>query len=213
MAKSRKKTRQIGNTLYKYYENPVTRTSMEAFLTVGLIIFFALFAIRPTLITISELINEIDQKKEFNEQLEQKTLMLTSAKRLYDQHSDQIPMIDQALPQKDPDLLKVLTLFEKMASENEIAIVSMQIPSSKSQKTIKNDQQKEEELAVGLNNYFFKIELVGDYESIYNYINDLVNSRRMFLVDSIEFVTKEENSREQVEGLKAYLQVNCVYLD
>jgi hypothetical protein len=49
--------------LNAFYQKPVAKVSLELFLSVGTIIFFAMFAIRPTLLTMSDLVKEIEDKR------------------------------------------------------------------------------------------------------------------------------------------------------
>ena len=78
------KRQQLTNTLVEFYNQPIAKVSLELFLSIVAVIFFAIFAIRPTLLTMSDLIKELQEKEVLNEKLSQKTAALSSVQRRKD---------------------------------------------------------------------------------------------------------------------------------
>ena len=60
---------QLTTTLLSFYHRPVAQVSLELFLSVATVVFFAVFAIRPTLVTMSNLIKELEDKRQLDQQL------------------------------------------------------------------------------------------------------------------------------------------------
>ena len=58
--------------LFTFYQKPIAQVSTELFFTIGATIFFAAFAIRPTILTMTDLVKEIQDKREAEEKLNQK---------------------------------------------------------------------------------------------------------------------------------------------
>lgn len=197
------KTRQeeIQNTLFDFYQNPVARVSMELVFSILAIIFFAIFAIKPTLQTMSELIKEIEDKRTLDDQLAQKVASLNTAQSQYEKFGSQLYLLDEAIP-KTAQLLESLKIVEKIASENDLAIQSITISSVPDDLSIANaDEAKRETLT-------FNVDLSGDYVKIRQFIEDLMTSRRMMIVDQVNFSLG--SSRYQ-QNLTAIIRINLPY--
>jgi uncharacterized protein (UPF0333 family) len=69
---------QLTAVLMDFYQKPIARVSIELILSVLIVILFAVFAIRPTLITMAELVKEIEDKKELSEQMNLKLASLAN---------------------------------------------------------------------------------------------------------------------------------------
>ena len=113
-------------TLQQFYQKPVAKVSVELFLSIGAILFFAVFAIRPTLLTMSDLIKEIQDKQKLDKQLSQKIASLSTVQPLYLRLQDQISLLDEAIP-SSPQLINSLKVIEKIASNLNLVINSMNI--------------------------------------------------------------------------------------
>ena len=94
----KKRQLQLNDILNKFYENPVARVSIELFLSIFTVIFFAVFAIRPTLLTIADLIKEIEDKEDLIVQLDRKIASLSSAETEYRKFYYQLGLLDEAIP-------------------------------------------------------------------------------------------------------------------
>ena len=75
--------KQLASLLEQFYHNPVAKVSLELFLTIGLVVFLALFAIKPTLLTMSDLVKEIEDKRELETQLSKKGYTTITRTLLY----------------------------------------------------------------------------------------------------------------------------------
>ncbi len=194
--------REIRTTLIKFYNQPVAKVSLELFLSIGAVMFFALFAIRPTLLTMSDLIKEIEDKTNLNEQLRQKTASLATAQTQYLNLQDRLFVLDQALPSQ-PEFENALKIIEKTASDNELVITSMQVNEipQEADETIPFSQKTK--ITVPIN-----VSVTGDYLAIRNFVESLQRNRRTLFVDSIIFTVSEVNNNKQ---LKANITVNLPY--
>jgi hypothetical protein len=111
-----KKQRQLSETLLSFYNQPVARVSIELFLTVGTVVFFAIFAIRPTLVTMSNLIKELEEKRTLDAQLSEKIAGLSSAQTQYLLQQPRLALLDEAIPLQ-PQFYEALTMIERSASD------------------------------------------------------------------------------------------------
>ena len=115
------KRAQVAKTLNEFYQKPVARVSLELFLSVGAVIFFAIFAIRPTLVTMSDLVKEIEDKRDLDQKLTQKIASLSTAQTTYLEVQDRLYLLEEALP-TTPDVIHAIKIVEKIASEQNILI-------------------------------------------------------------------------------------------
>lgn len=199
MPKSRQE--QVQNALFAFYKNPVARVSLELVFSILAVMFFAIFAIKPTLLTMSELVKEIDDKKALDNQLAQKIASLNTAQAQYQKFSSQFYLLDQAIP-KTALLVESLKIVEKIASSNDLVIQGITI-SSVPEETIQAsaDKSKRETLT-------FNVDVAGDYLNIRQFADDIMASRRMMIIDQVNFSLG--NNRYQ-KNLTAIVRINLPY--
>lgn len=194
------KRQQIIATLNQFYTHPVAQVSLELFLSIGAVIFFAIFAIRPTLLTMSDLIKEIDDKKELSLQLSQKIAGLSTAQSEYLTLESRLPVLEEAIPSQ-PQLLTTLKLIEKIASQQRVIITALSSPEIPLETTADGATLVRQNLILSLT-------VVGDYPAIRAMVERLQALRRSFIVESILFATNEERGHKT---LKATLTLNVPY--
>src|SRR3989344_6030356 len=86
--------------LQRFYRQPVARVSIFVVISFMTVSFFSVFAIRPTLVTISSLIREIEDKREINSQLDQKVADLSRVQAEYIQAKADVPRVWRAMPDR-----------------------------------------------------------------------------------------------------------------
>lgn len=202
MAKSRQE--QLGTVLANFYNKPVARVSAELFMSILAVIFFAVFVIKPTLQKMSELVKEINDKKELSSQLEAKIASLSTAQDQYRRNSDKFYLLDEAIP-KSPKLMEALKIIEKLASDNTLAIQSITMSSLPDENIVAAAGSAERKL-ITLN-----VELAGNYLSLRQFVESLIESRRMILVEQVNFSLS--NDRSQEKYLLAKLRINLPYYE
>lgn len=108
------------------YQKPIAQTSTALILTLATAAFFGLAAIKPTLSTVSQLMREIEDKKEVESKLSQKLTALSQAQEVYLQYQDKLSTLDIAIPPTQNIKLFLLQL-EFLTWENKTPLESMQI--------------------------------------------------------------------------------------
>lgn len=202
------KTAELSKTLNTFYAQPIARVSFELVITIVVVMFFALFAIRPTLLTMSDLIKEIDDKKTLDKALDQKIAALSTGQSEYLALEERLSLLDQALP-TDPNVLEALSIIEKIASDRQVPITSVGVPELPDHLT-KPITSEEESAVVPIErqNLIFKVTVASDYLTIQQLIKDFQSSRRLMVVDAIEYNVNED--QENV-SLRATLTINMPY--
>jgi Tfp pilus assembly protein PilO len=203
MPNSNKKKRDLSRALAHFYKKPVTKVSLEFFLSIIAILFFALFAIRPTLVTMSELVKEIEDKKELASQLQRKIVALSSAQEEYQRLESEIVMLNQSIPVQ-PELLEALKILEKLAGEEDIVIDTIALQEIPEEDPLTNLTYEE----IEARDLYLTETVIGDYPSIKDYVAAIQAMRRSFMIEEIDFLVDEQN---QQETLKANLTIRIPY--
>lgn len=191
-----KKQRDLFITLQQFYQKPVAKVSLELFLSITTVLFFAIFAIRPTLMTMSDLLKEIEDKERLDKQLAQKIAALSTVQPLYLQLQDQLLILDEAIP-SHPQLTYSLKVIEKIASELRLIITGINIAE------IPKEAEQNEVIALDLFERIdvpLTINISGDYLSIRQFVENLKEYRRSFVIDTIVFSTKELRGAKKLEA-------------
>jgi type IV pilus assembly protein PilO len=197
------KQEQLAKILFDFYQKPVARVSIELISSIVVVVFFAVFAIRPTLITMADLIKEISDKKELDKQMDLKLASLNTAQGQYIDNKDDFYLLDEAIP-RQLDVVESLKKIEKIAGEgglviNNISLAS--IPEAISEELLNNnfDNYKRDFLPVN-------IEIVGSYMQIREFVEEIMNLRQVIIVDQVVVERKTESN-----DLSAQVKINLPY--
>lgn len=188
------RTKQITTALNTFYEKPIAKTSLELFFTIGLVMFLAFFAIQPTLVTMSDLIKEIEEKQALNENFSKKLAALASAQVEYASIQNQIPVLDQAIPLQ-VDVTENLKIIEKIATDSQIVIASLAVLEVPEVAATETDFSKLERKSLAI-----QLNATGDYAALRLFVENLLNNRRVFVTDSIAISINERNNNKTLQA-------------
>lgn len=197
-----KRNSELTSTLNNFYNNPVAKVSLELFLTIGLVLFLAVFAIKPTILTMSNLIKEIEIKEKLEKQLTQKIAALQTAQSEYLAFENLLPVLDEAIP-SDPEIIRSAKIIEKIAADNKVIIrnlIIVELPKNTLEEIPFSQKSRQ--------NLNFSLNISGDYVSIRNFSETLRNSRKSFVIESITFELEENNGSKK---LNANITLNIPY--
>ncbi len=197
------KRKELLAVLAKFYKKPIAKVSFEFFISLITIIFFTIFAIRPTLLIIADLIKEIDDKQTLDQQMQKKIAALASAQEEYQLVQDKISLLDQAIP-SSPELIKSLKTIEKIAGENKVIISNLKvsaIPEEKQVAITRVDQLSRTDI-------YFNLQAVGDYPALKNFAAALNQYRRAFVVEEVSF---QIDDRIIQQTLRANMSIRAPY--
>ncbi|MCA9370056.1 MAG: type 4a pilus biogenesis protein PilO [Pseudomonadales bacterium] len=171
----------IAKATREFYQKPMATVSIELILTICFVLGLSVFAIQPTLTTMSELAEEIEQKKELDEDLSNKLNALTSVQETYKQVEPSLYLLEQAIPTK-PNTVQDVKVIEKLASNHNLIITSLAVPEIPvvADSTLSVLQLSKQATP-------FSLTVRGEYSSIRSFIEELQNYRRVFTVESVSF--------------------------
>jgi Tfp pilus assembly protein PilO len=165
----------------RLYQQKKVRFYTEIIATLGTIIFFLIFAIKPTVITITHLLKEIDDKKSVEAKLEQKIQALMTAQKTYVNLEASFPLLDEALP-STPQLSLYLNQLEALARQDNIQLNSLQT----NQLVLKDTPQPNQD-------YFaITFTLNGSYANLKAFLNDFYHLRRLSELTGFAFKTDRQ---------------------
>lgn len=192
MAVSRSK--QLTTTLLQFYDKPIAKVSLELFFTIAAVIIFALFAIRPTLQTMGDLVKELEDKRALNQRLAQKVAALSTAQTQYQSLLERVAILDQAIP-PTPRFEEALLIIEKIASESQLTIVSLQakeVPKEPDTDVPFSQKSRVSRPIV--------LVVTGDYPRIRSLVENLQANQRTLTVDTVVFTIIEQRSRKVLQA-------------
>lgn len=180
---------QLRKELQQFYDRPVTRVSVELIASIVVVIVFALFALRPTLLTMTELRAEIQQKKTLQEDLRQKIAALSTAQSEWTVNEQKINQLQRAFFE-NPSLEQVMLYLEYLSRQEGVSIQSIVPPDSIA---IALEFEPVEILNANLSRHQAHITLEGEYESIMSFLQRIEQMQPLFTVDRVAIQVNEDS--------------------
>ena len=181
--------------LIVYKKRNDVRMFLEVLLSLITITFFSIFALKPTLLTISQLIKDNREKEETINKMEQKIKNIATAQNIYNQNIEKISLIEQAVP-NTPTPENLLRQIEGIAYTNSVTVIGSSVNEVVliGEEKKKNNKNEIKNLPENVSTITFSVNLTGPYLSLYSFLFDLENSRRPLIINSINInSSKKEN--------------------
>jgi len=204
--------RKYLHNITKFYSRDVhTKAYFELTLSLVAIIVFAVFAIKPTVVTIGEKYREMNDKQQIVAKLESKVDSLSKAQTLLEEQGEVIAQLDEAIPdQSSPE--EYIIQVDGLTTVNSTTLDGMFIENtplsgvgvlSDAEALTDNSVQTSSSLAVSW--FPFSLTVVGEYNNLKNYLTSLENLRRPIRLKSSGIETIEG------VGLKLILEGDVPY--
>jgi len=185
-----------------------------SFLVISL---FGWYAIRPTMQTIFTLKREIADKTDVNKKMEDKISALIEAQAAYQDVEPDLPLIDQALSETS-DAPRAAFQLQGLATDTHVAVTGISIPALPL--TAQTGPGAQQKTAPGtLINFPVSLMVAGAYPDIKNFIQGVLQLRRIMGIESMLFVP-QHTSETIASGsatstgtqIKTNLKLNVFYL-
>ncbi len=170
-----------------YLKKEKNQQYFAVILTLSASIFFALFAINPTLSTVTHLRREVLDSRSVNKKLSDKISNLSSLSQEYQVIQKDIPYILDAIPNQ-PESLVLTAQIQSIAQSSEIKLsnieispMSLDVPESTSSSLL-----------------IFDLSADGSYESIKKFVSNLIDMQRIVSIDTIS-ISKPEITIDDVK--------------
>jgi Tfp pilus assembly protein PilO len=163
------------------YQQKRVRFYAQIIATLATTIFFLIFAIKPTVTTITQLIKEIDDKKIVAARLEQKIQALITAQKTYISLETFLPLINEALP-SDPQLASYLRQLEALSRQTSLLLTTLQ-----TNRLVLKDQP-----STNQDHFTLTLTLKGSYSNLHLFLSDLYRLRRLLEITNFNFKTDSQ---------------------
>lgn len=170
-----------------YLKKEKNQQYFAVILTLGASIFFALFAINPTLSTIAHLRREVLDSKSVEKKLSDKINNLSSLSQEYQDIQKDIPYILDAVPNR-PESLILTAQIQSIAQSSAITISNIEI----------SPMSLDVSESTSSSSLIFNLSAEGSYENIKKFVLSLIDMQRIVSVDTIS-VSKADIANDKVE--------------
>lgn len=190
--------------IWRFYQKPSARISTALLLTLFTTIFFAVFAIRPTLVTIAELLKTIQDRQEVLAKLEDKSDSLAAAQQEFLIAAEEIDLLQEALP-KDVAVQDLITQIEATAAYHQLPISSINVAEF--------EYTSSPSTTTDMLELPLTITVSGDYSQLEDFISNILKLPRFTKLESLSIsVTDSDNSANVSESsLEVNLRLTAFY--
>ncbi len=170
-----------------YIKKDKNKQYISIILTLGVSIFFLIFAINPTITTIVKLKKDLKDSEFVEQALEKKIANMSSLFQQREKIKSDIPLILEAVPQNP----EATILFAQMQSIADSSSVNL---TNESTTDVPLDYSNASDSA----SFNFQVTASGPYENVYEFLSNLTNMQRAVSIESINI-----NNSTQGDGIDA----------
>lgn len=192
-----------------YNQRRDVRAFLETLLTLGTIAVFAVFALRPTLLTIAKLYQEIKAKEELATDLTKKAQNLVQAQGVYNQETPRLSLLSTAMPVKPyPELL--VRQLEGLVAKHNVQVLGLTFGKATLLGSGDESLPKKTPLPTNIGGASFSLSAKGTYSSISSFLTDFESLRRPVVIDTFSLNVSEVEGQDVlvlvVTGIAPYLK-------
>ncbi len=200
------------NVAGRYKERADIKAYIEMLLSLATISVFAVFALRPTILTIADLIKEIDTKRITIEKMQDKIDNLEGAQTLYDRERSKINVLLATIPDK-PNPEVFARQIEGLSQKYSLNILEISAGEAVilGTGTVKDEKGLDPlpEGSSGLSVSMGGTTGLDRFGAILGLITDFEKLRRPAKIDSIQIKTSA--SKEESKFLEIYIKARLPY--
>lgn len=189
---SPKQYREYLKLLPKLTDEKAQTYTMLAF-TLAALSFFGIFAINPTLSTITELKRKLADLQFVHQKYIAKKQSLTALQYAYRSISGDLPIVVNAMPQK-PEIPKLLAQMNGLLSSSRLQTTSL--------RTLGVEITPEKQASGKKNSSFtFTLEASGTYDDILSFVKSVTNTNRLIAIEAVS-IEKDNKTDALVLNLR-----------
>lgn len=180
----------IQNLVVAGTKKPAALISLALVATIFFASVLAIFALRPTLVTISSLVREIQDEKATIQALDNKVVALKQAQQVLERLENRLYLLENAIP-SSPSLEEFVKQIEIIAAKNKIITLEF------SQKDLILKNSSASAGPVHLSSIPVTVVIGGNETSIRSFIADLELLARIAVVKSVNLTAVALQNREK----------------
>ena len=168
-----------------YNTKPSLKIYLELILSLSTVAVFAVFAIKPTVLTIIELNKEISSKEETISKLKQKIKNLQTANLVLQDEGSRLQAIDEAVPNEAATEVLVRQM-ETLSNQNSTQMISFSVSDVNlvGKKDTKRKAGDLVSLPESSSELGFTLSVTGTYQNLINFLKSIETLRRPLKIDS-----------------------------
>ena len=180
------------DVLSAYKEKPEMLMFLEIILTLSTSAILLIFALRPTILTITSLYKEIESKEKVVEELNKKMIDLDKAKNVSNREQKRIALLDMAIP-KNPEPDQFALQLQGSAYIDSVVLKNMSIDEVTliGDDTVVRQKANLAPLPENAKGFSFTFRTEGSFSPINNFITHLESMRRPVKTDVINIFNPE----------------------
>jgi Tfp pilus assembly protein PilO len=203
----------LQNIIILYQKRQDIRVFTELLLTLAAIFTFGIFAIKPTLVTIAQLIREKNNKEKIIAVMDEKIANLTQAEIVFDQEKNRILTLNLAIPDQ-PLPENYIRQIEGIAKNNNVTLTSLTIANApligKPQDEVPSASKIQKETKItplpeNANHLPISLRVTGDYHTLLSFLANIESMRRPFYPEETNLSLLEEGSTNLVLSISGQI--------
>lgn len=168
--------------LQQFYQKPIAKVSTELIATLLAVILLALFAIRPTLLTMSQLLHDIEDRRKTSDALSKKIASLSTLSSELPTLKNEVGLLHRAIP-NTPNFDGFMRRLEYVATAHTVLINSLQVTQVPKEATSTAPQ---------LTSYLISVNLKAPYPLVRTFIAEMLAMDRFVSIDSLVMNAKRD---------------------
>lgn len=186
--------KRLGN-LRQYYEKGSVASTLAVVLSLFLISFFIVVALRPTLVKIAELRNNIEEAEQTLTKLESKVQSLERASQIWNEINVFLPYLQNSIP-IEPEYRSLYKEMEALAIREGVVFMGGSYGSTIVGSRIAFPYEENIDMEGLVISYNINIE--GEYPDLIKYLKAIVNLDRVLSVNNIAFTNATGENGETI---------------
>lgn len=177
------------NAIARYRQREDAKAYLEILLSLLTVSILAVFALRPTLLTISQLVKEIEAKRQTLAQLNSKIDNLVKAQTLYNNERESIERLKEAIP-TDPEPDVLVRQFEGLSSSTQTPLSGLALGQAVVLGSDSTDIPPN--FPPNTNGITFRTSVGAEYPTLFNFLTNLTNARRPLVIERLDLRIQDD---------------------
>lgn len=195
--------------LARIYRTPAMQVSLTIVLSLFVISFFVIFALRPTIISIVTLKKTIAESQKTLQQLETKSRNLELVATQLEEIKDELPRLTLSVPTKGAEYASLTRDLEILAQQTGSKLDSESLgPTLLFSRILSPFTPSKDQTVVELP---FSIRVTGSYASVINFLARVLSMPRIMMVESAT-ITREAGPKNAATSVALNISGSTYYL-
>lgn len=202
------RNRHYAVDLKRYYRMPAVQASLTTVLSIFIVAFFIMVAIRPTLNTVATLKQNIETAEKTLKQLKAKERAVQQAAALYEQLTPKVPLVNRAVPLTGAEYNNLTKTIEVLATQTGATLSSVTIGESVLYSELIRPYEGRDRTVMVTP---ITIRVTGDYQTIRAFFSQITNIDRLMDIDTMS-IGRDAGNRGATTSVSLSLNGKVAYL-